>query len=334
MTVKKNVLTFILILLFVVSFSYAEGKYRWFKGQTHCHTVNSDGDELPRRVVRWYRDHNYNFLVITDHNYVTEINYLDTDKNDDFILIRGEEVTDRFEKKQVHLNGIDIKRSAKPRHGKTVIETLQNNIDAIREAGGIAQINHPLYKWSFTDKEMTALENVKLFEVYNANLDCNNYGGGGEPGMEEIWDRMLSKGKVMYGVTVDDTHDYEGEFRLERYVPGKAWIMVRAVDLTAEHIVEALEKGDFYGTVGITLTDITITGKEYRIAIKQKYDMKYTTLFIGKDGKILKKAFGLNPVYRFKGDELYVRAKVMSSGGEFAVTQPVFTGKTTHSRKR
>jgi hypothetical protein len=214
----------------------------------------------------------------------------------------------------------------KPQQGKTVIETLQNNIDAIREAGGIAQINHPLYKWSFSDKEMIALKNVKLFELYNMNLDCNSYGGGGEPGMEKIWDRMLSKGKVMYGVIVDDTHDYEGEFRLERAYPGKGWIMVQARDLNAESIVQALENGDFYGTVGITLKDITITGEEYRIEIKQKYDMKYTTLFIGKHGKILKKDFGLKPVYRFKGDELYVRAKVLSSGGEFAVTQPVFIG--------
>src|SRR5215475_3975379 len=29
---------------------------RWYKGNTHTHTVNSDGDSTPDEVVRWYRE--------------------------------------------------------------------------------------------------------------------------------------------------------------------------------------------------------------------------------------------------------------------------------------
>lgn len=29
---------------------------RWFKGNTHTHTLNSDGDSSPDDMVRWYRD--------------------------------------------------------------------------------------------------------------------------------------------------------------------------------------------------------------------------------------------------------------------------------------
>src|SRR5262245_35808890 len=46
---------------------------RWYKGNTHTHTVNSDGDSTPVEVVRWYREHDYNFLVLSDHNYLTEV---------------------------------------------------------------------------------------------------------------------------------------------------------------------------------------------------------------------------------------------------------------------
>ncbi|MBI4811592.1 MAG: hypothetical protein HY800_09190, partial [Ignavibacteriales bacterium] len=53
---------------------------QWFKGNTHAHTTRSDGNEPPRRVVRWYFDHEYNFLVVTDHDKLTDIQYLDTDK--------------------------------------------------------------------------------------------------------------------------------------------------------------------------------------------------------------------------------------------------------------
>ena len=45
---------------------------QFFKGNLHTHTLNSDGDSTPDDVVRWYREHNYNFVTITDHNYLTE----------------------------------------------------------------------------------------------------------------------------------------------------------------------------------------------------------------------------------------------------------------------
>jgi hypothetical protein len=34
----------------------------------------------------------------------------------------------------------------------------------------------------------------------------------------------------------------------------------------------------------------------------------------------------LEPVYVFNGKELYVRAKIICSTGDFAITQPVFLG--------
>ncbi|HZS07725.1 MAG TPA: hypothetical protein VFD58_23010 [Blastocatellia bacterium] len=49
---------------------------RWYKGNTHTHTLNSDGDSTPDEVVRWYREHGYHFLVLTDHNYLTAVDGL------------------------------------------------------------------------------------------------------------------------------------------------------------------------------------------------------------------------------------------------------------------
>src|SRR5512134_2062007 len=30
---------------------------KWYKGNTHTHTLNSDGDSSPDEVARWYREH-------------------------------------------------------------------------------------------------------------------------------------------------------------------------------------------------------------------------------------------------------------------------------------
>ena len=319
---KLNYALIVLILL-IPFYSYTQD-YNWYKGNTHCHTTNSDGDELPRRVVRWYQDHGYNFLVITDHNFLTEIRYLDTDRNDDFILIPGEEVTDRYNDSRIHVNAINITKCIEPQHGNNIVETLQNNVDAILNNGGIAQINHPNWKWSFNDVEMSQLKNVRLLEIYNFSYNCNNFAAGGTPGMEEIWDRLLSKGILMYGVACDDAHHYIGEFSRRKENPGTAWIMVRAKELTPQAIVKAIENGDFYATIGVLLKDVTIKEQEYIVEIEQEGDNKYTTYFIGRDTKILKEDYGTRAVYQFKGDELYVRARIFASSGEFACTQPVF----------
>src|SRR6188508_2948403 len=73
----------------------------WFKGNTHTHTINSDGDSTPDEVVRWYREHGYQFLVLTDHNYLTAVDGLNAVHGADerFLVVKGEEVTDRFDGK-------------------------------------------------------------------------------------------------------------------------------------------------------------------------------------------------------------------------------------------
>lgn len=321
----KNIILFLILLsILALTTSYSQEEYHWYKGNTHTHTTNSDGDAPPRQVMRWYHDHSYNFLVITDHDTLTETKYLDTDRSDDFILIPGEELTDKAEGKPIHLNAIGIKNVVKVQHGNAKLKTIQNNVEAIRKAGGIPQINHPSWRYSFNDTTLSQVKNVKLVEIYNISTENNNYSAGGYPGMEEIWDKVLSAGVMMYGVISDDTHDYLDEFSADKSPPGRGWIMVKANELTAEAIIASLEKGDFYATVGVILNDIKITDKTYSIDIQPFGDAKFTTLFIGRNGKVLKEDYSLKSLYTFSGDEGYVRVKVICSSGDFAITQPLF----------
>lgn len=47
-----------------------EGEATWFKGNTHTHSLWSDGDGLPEMAADWYKAHGYAFLVLTDHNII------------------------------------------------------------------------------------------------------------------------------------------------------------------------------------------------------------------------------------------------------------------------
>src|SRR5687767_15681420 len=92
---------------------------RWYKGNTHTHTLNSDGDSTPDDVVRWYREHGYNFVTLTDHNYLTSVDGLNALHGADgkFLVIEGEEVTDRFGEKPIHVNGLAPDSFIKPPGG-------------------------------------------------------------------------------------------------------------------------------------------------------------------------------------------------------------------------
>ena len=189
----------------------ASGDLRWFKGNTHTHTLNSDGDSTPDDVVRWYREHDYDFLVLTDHNFLTSVEALNALHGADqkFLVVRGEEVTDRFGEKPLHVNGLDLARLVSPQGGQSVIDVLQRNVDAIRNENGIPHINHPNFRWGVTADELRQVRNTQLFEIYNGHPQVNNLGGGGVAGMEEAWDSILSSGKIMYGIAVDDAHVFK-----------------------------------------------------------------------------------------------------------------------------
>ena len=63
----------LMTVLWVASDAAKQPAPRWYKGNTHTHTLNSDGDSTPDDVVRWYRQHGYHFLVLTDHNFLTSV---------------------------------------------------------------------------------------------------------------------------------------------------------------------------------------------------------------------------------------------------------------------
>jgi hypothetical protein len=320
------------VLLFGASFdpvAQERSTLRWYKGNTHTHTLNSDGDSTPDEVVRWYREHKYNFLVLSDHNFLTDVSGLNAvfGAAEKFLLIPGEEVSDEFQKKPIHLNGLNLKELVKPQHGDSVTSTLQNNVNAIRRVEGVPHVNHPNFHWAFGANELKAIKNLRLFEIYNGHPTVNNLGGGGFPGLEAMWDEILSAGMTLYGIAVDDAHNFKTPGDKTKPTPGHGWVMVRAARLAAADILQALEQGDFYASTGVTLSDYQTDEKAIRLTVAESPQSKYTVQFIGRWGKVLQ-AVTTNPaVYTFSGDEFYVRAKVSESNGKAAWTQPVFLKK-------
>lgn len=297
----------------------------WFKGNLHTHTINSDGDSSPDAVARWYKEHRYNFLVLSDHNFLTETAGLNGvfAAKDKFLLIPGEEVTSRHEDKPIHVNAFEIRSTLEPAFGDSVVDTIQKNVDAIRGAGGMPSLNHPNFVWAITPDELKQVRDLKLFEVYNGHYSVNNIGGGGRPGLEEMWDIVLTAGREVYGIAVDDAHSFK-TIGPEYANPGRGWVMVKARDLSTRAVLDALEAGEFYASTGVELAEMSRSGKTLSIRVEPKGNTKYTIDFVGREGKLLKRSVETAAAYTLAAGDGYVRAVVRSSNGQSAWAQPVF----------
>lgn len=114
--------------------------------------------------------------------------------------------------------------------------------------------------------------------------------------------------------------------------------MVKAKSLNAAALIEAMERGDFYATTGVTLKAIRFAAAELKVDVAAETGVDYTIQFWGakKGGEkrvLLKEAKGPKAAYKLAKDVLFVRAKIISSkrkenpfkegDAETAWTQPV-----------
>jgi hypothetical protein len=209
-----------------------------------------------------------------------------------------------------------------------------------------AHVNHPNYKWALTAEELMRLRGARLVEVYNGHPDVHNRGDSTRAGTERIWDVVLAfrLGRLgmepVYGLAVDDAHHFQ-KFARDKANPGRGWIMVRAAELAPAALVQAMESGDFYASTGVALKELRCDRRGCSLEIEPEAGVTYVTQFIGtrrgfnprgqpalaKDAKplrttlrygpdigaVLEETKGLRASYTFRGDELYVRSRVISS---------------------
>jgi hypothetical protein len=319
----------------------------WYKGVVHAH-ANWGVPQLPTTspdvVVRWYREHNYNFVSVTDLNYYTPPEGLKAlfDAPGRFLVVPGTEPSKgpiQPGGKIVDTIGIGNSGPVDAPTGDSVTVVLESEAKAIRKMGGLPIAAHPNLTYALTAADLLA-SGPRFFEVWNTEPSMNNLGGGGKPSTEQIWDEVLSAGRLMYGVAVDDSHHFydfisSREAGLPLSNPGKAWVEVRATELSVPALMNAFGRGDFYATTGVVLTSYEANSSGIKIGLSDHTrdlgwsapganPQLYRTEFFGKGGKVLKMDETLNPVYEFSGSELYVRARITSSDGLIAWTQPVF----------
>ena len=305
----------------------------WFKGNLHTHTNKSDGDSSPETVVDWYSNNKYDFLVLSDHNHLTILGSNQTK----LLLIPGEEITLNLPY-TIHINAIGIKKVIEPTLRSTKVKTLQANIDNIINSGGLAEINHPNFRWALNEKDLVQVRGAHFIEVFNGNYNTHNYGGGGKKSVEEMWDEMLSKKIKIWGVAVDDSHHFKEEFAPHRHNPGRGWVEVFAKNLSEKNILDSMRNGNFYFSNGLKFKNIKFNKEKIELSIAGDYfnkglsnslltDSKYTTQLISNEGEIIEEINGKSVKFNLVNENneyTYYRTKTISSTGSIGWTQPIF----------
>ena len=263
-----------------------------------------------------------------------------------FLLMQAEELTDRFQGVPIHLNATNLKNYIPPQGGSSLSSVLQNNVNAVmdqrKKTGQLMfpHINHPNFGWALKPTDMIKLKGEQFFEVYNGHPAVNNYGDAKHLSTVQIWDVINSyrvgihKLPLMFGLATDDAHNYH-QIAVGKSNTGRGWVMVKAPALSPSSIIKAMERGDFYSSSGVSISSIKTSGTAFSFKISAEKGVTYTTWFVGtrkgfkssKDlakrnslnpseagiGEILSQTTSIEPNYIFKGDELYVRAHVVSS---------------------
>lgn len=277
-----------------------------------------------------------------------------------FLLLPGEEISDAVGPVSVHLNGINLLRPIRAARADSVDATIAADHAAIAaqaaQAGQdiLAQLNHPNFTYSITAEHLMRLPGRAFFEVYNGHPLSNNPGDGLRPSTETLWDIALAWRldvlglPLLYATATDDSHHYQAGGDAS---PGRGWIEVLAPDLSAEALLRAMRAGRFYASTGVRLKRIVATADRMEIEVEPEAGTQYTIEFIGTRrgfrtdatppvsatgrpiyashrydpgiGAVLSRQQGAAAVYRFRDDDLYVRARVTATRSHQDPSQPL-----------
>lgn len=259
-------------------------------------------DQKKDALKKYLADFGSDWVETRERDGLTEVKLKTLDEfrslfeaRNEFIFIRGMEITDRLDQHPVHLNGVNLERPIIPQGGNTIVDMLQRNIDAVVEQGRrsgrpmFSHVNHPNFYYAITAEDLIALQHEPgdgFVEVYNGHPGVRNDGDSLRPSTERMWDIVLSHrlsrpdGTVMYGVATDDAHEYT-RWGVREVNPGRGWVMVRAPRLTPDTISAAMKRGDFYNSTGVTLRTLEQTNQSMKIEVIAEPGVQYRIEFIG-----------------------------------------------------
>lgn len=228
---------------------------RFFKGNLHTHSTQSDGVLSVEEVCRRYRDRGYDFISLSDH-FLPVYDFPVTDtrpyRTSDFTTLLGAEVhvpsTSLGEKWHLLANGLPLDFEA-TRPGESGPELAAR----CAAAGAFVSIVHPEW-YSLSLEDARTIEAAHAMEIYNHTSTVLTDRGNGWGHL----DQMLAHGRRLNALACDDAH-----FKVDDAFGG--WVMVRAEERDPDALLGALKAGHYYSSTGAQIHAIRFEGDEVEV---------------------------------------------------------------------
>jgi len=215
---------------------------KWFKGNTHIHSVKSDGGKTVDELTAMYASRGYDFLFATDH-WVASDHRERNERDDRLLWLDGIEL-DGADQFGLPYHVVCLGRCEADR-SKGFIGMMQS----AREQGCLLVLAHPL--WCGNNVDDTTRWGFHGVEIYNHVCRWLN---GKSDGLT-YWSAMLAKNPDTLAFAADDAH-------IRKEHPGwdGGWIVVNAPRLGERELLSAIKSGNYYSSTGPSINSLTLEG--------------------------------------------------------------------------
>ena len=302
---------------------------RFWRGNLHTHSTNSDGILPPEEVCRRYRAEGYDFLALTDH-FVGIWNYPISDttgyRTENFTTILGAELHSgaMANGELWHILAVGLPADFAPSNSPHFVpvpgqETAGEIAARAVAAGAFVAIAHP--QWSgLTVEDARSVTAAHAVEIYNHGCAM----GCDRPDGFAVLDQLLAEGRRLTLVATDDAHFSEPDFF-------GGWVMVKAPENEPGALLAALKAGHFYSTQGPELRDVRIEGS--RVIVESSAVVSVVALGWGTGAKAVHGQSMTRtevPLERLN-DSPWVRVAVIDAAGRRAWSNPIWRDGAGHN---
>ena len=322
-----------------------------YKANLHCHSVLSDGCRTPEELKSMYKGQGYDILAITDHERPVQHQSL---SEKDFMMLTGYECYIRPDPagkynsyaKETHLNlfakdpmnvkmicfnenycrylkrdnALDsIVRAGSEKQREHSVSYINEYIRTAKEHGYIVAYNHPY--WSMEDEaDILAYEGIFSVEMCNYSSWLVNhleYSGA-------LYDKMLYRGNKIFCHGSDDNHNKypEGDPLSDSF---GSFTMIMPEEFTYGSVIEAMEKGNMYASMGPVFHRVSVDGDTVHIECS---DVDHAFLYVGSKSPKhahAEKGSSLNSIdFKIDPNARYLRVSIQDSEGRWADTRGFF----------
>ena len=304
--------------------------YPSYKANLHCHSTLSDGNLTPEDLKTAYMAEGYSIVAYTDHRVYAWHKEL---TDDNFLALAAYEVDmnewpDRpngFDRvKTYHLNLYDKqpaldKEAVLPERRYGDMDYLNHYIESMRQKGFLVCYNHPYWSLQTLD-DYRDIRGCFAMEIYNHGCEIDGLYGYNP----QVYDEMLRTGNRLACVSTDDNHNTYpfGHPMCDSF---GGFIMVQAPSLDYGAVMQALEQGDFYSSMGPEFYEISLEGRTLRIDCSP-----VQKIYVQTQGRFCHKAVApvgetlTHAEFELNGNEGYIRVDLRDAQGLHANSNAYF----------